>query len=315
MKCRKCSQQAAINMRQHKLALCRPHYLEWFTDQTERFIHKYRMFTRDERILVAVSGGKDSLALWDVLLKLGYHADGLYIDLGITGENLYSKTSLAKVDSFIAQRQNIRLLVMDVETLYGATIPAAADSTLRGRGRPCSVCGMVKRHIMNRVTREEHYDVLATGHNLDDEAAVLLGNTLTWQVDYLARQQPVLPASAEGLVRKVKPFFRFYERETAAYALLAGIDYVYDECPHAVGATSLYYKELLNRLEAERPGAKLQFFLNFLRAKEEGAFAKAEEHSPLALCPGCGQPTGVDGLCTFCRLWEQVRQRTSPLSD
>jgi len=63
-------------MRQHKLALCKPHYLEWFIEQTERFIKKYKMFTRDERVLVAVSGGKDSLALWDVLLKLGYQADG-----------------------------------------------------------------------------------------------------------------------------------------------------------------------------------------------------------------------------------------------
>ena len=70
-------------MRQHKLALCEVHYPEWFVAQTQRAVEKYRMFGPDDRVLVAVSGGKDSLSLWDVLLQLGYQADGLYIDLGI----------------------------------------------------------------------------------------------------------------------------------------------------------------------------------------------------------------------------------------
>jgi predicted PP-loop superfamily ATPase len=85
MKCRKCGEKASVNMRQHKLALCKEHYLEWVPEQTERFIKKYGMFSRDEKVLVAVSGGKDSLALWDILVKLGYQADGLYLGLGIDG--------------------------------------------------------------------------------------------------------------------------------------------------------------------------------------------------------------------------------------
>ena len=85
MRCRKCGQKAVINMRQHRLALCKEHYLEWLPEQAQRFIKKYHMFTPDNRLLVAVSGGKDSLALWDVLWRLGYQADGLYINLGIDG--------------------------------------------------------------------------------------------------------------------------------------------------------------------------------------------------------------------------------------
>ena len=61
MKCKKCGAKASVNMRQHKLALCKEHYLEWVPEQTERFIKKYEMFSRDEKILVAVSGGKQ---LW-----------------------------------------------------------------------------------------------------------------------------------------------------------------------------------------------------------------------------------------------------------
>ena len=310
MKCRKCCQPAVINMRHHKLALCGEHFPAWVREQTARFIQKYRMFTPDERVLVAVSGGKDSLSLWDVLLDLGYRADGLYIKLGIDGGVRYSDQSLEKIQAFAAKRPGLKLTVVDVPAELGAPIPLAAELTHRGRGRPCSICGMSRRHIMNRVAHDGGYDVLATGHNLDDEAATLLGNTLTWKVDYLARQHPALPASDDGLVRKVKPFFRFYERETAAYALVRGIDYIYDECPYAEGATSIYYKELLNRLEADRPGAKLQFVLDFLRAREQdGVFPPAETRPLLQRCPTCGQPTTNDGACTFCRTWERVRER------
>src|SRR3989304_2054531 len=83
MRCRKCGEPAVINMRHHKLSLCGEHYGEWFVAQTDRAIGKYDMFSREDRVLVAVSGGKDSLALWDVLLQLGYRTDGLYLGLGM----------------------------------------------------------------------------------------------------------------------------------------------------------------------------------------------------------------------------------------
>ena len=183
-----------------------------------------------------------------------------------------------------------------------------AARTTRGRGKPCAVCGLSKRHIMNRVAREEGYDVLATGHNLDDEAAVLFGNTLNWITGYLVRQGPVLEANRPGLVRKVKPLCRIYEREMAAYAVLRGIDYIYEECPHAVGSKQIYYKELLNKLEADRPGAKLSFYLSFSQAKDKGLFTpQADPDIPLLhTCPSCGQPTSAPGECAFCRMVTKV---------
>ena len=308
MKCRKCSQAAVFNMRQHKLALCEVHYPEWFVAQTERAIEKYRMFSPDDRVLVAVSGGKDSLALWDVLLNLGYRADGLYIDLGIGGDagysaGGYSAASRDKVKQFAAQRPEARFTVVDVKAEYGETLAEVARRVRRGRGKPCSVCGLIKRHVMNRVTRDGGYDVLATGHNLDDEVAVLFGNVLHWQTGYIARQAPVLPASGEGLARKVKPFCRLYERETAAYTLITDIDYIYDECPHAIGATSLRHKGILNRMEEESPGTKLQFYLGFLRVRKEGFFRAHAEGVELHPCSNCGQPTSAPEICAFCRLW------------
>lgn len=308
MKCRKCDARAVMNMRHHKLALCGEHYDEWFVKQTQRTIERYKMFDRKARVLVAVSGGKDSLALWDVLTRLGYHVDGLYIGLGIQGDVRYSDQSLEKVTAFAATLVHAKLHVVDIRETYGKTIPEIAREKMRGQGKPCAACGLTKRYVMNRLAVERGYDVLATGHNLDDEAAVLMQNTLHWQVGYLARQAPVLPAE-RGLVKKVKPFCRFYERETAAYALVRGIDYVYDECPHAVGNLTNFYKTLLNQLEATSPGAKLAFYLEFLKARERGLFQPFDEKTELDPCEVCGQPTSAPGRCAFCRMWDVGPER------
>ncbi len=301
-------------MRQHKLALCKDHYLEWVPEQVERHIKKYRMFTREEKILVAVSGGKDSLALWDILMRLGYRADGLYIGLGIEGSIDYSSESHRLAQKF-AHENNLTLRVVEVEEEVGQPIPVLSDLTNRGKGRPCSVCGLTKRHVMNRIARDFGYHVLATGHNLDDEAAVLFGNTLNWLGEYMLRQGPVLPESP-GLARKVKPLCRFYEREMTAYALLRNIEYMYEECPFAVGSKSIEYKELLNQLETGRPGAKLSFYLKFLDARENGLFASREViQTELNPCPNCGQPTSAPGLCSFCRLMERAQKSSAEMGE
>lgn len=307
MKCKTCGAKASVNMRQHKLALCSEHYLQWLPDQTQRFIEKYSMFSRQERILVAVSGGKDSLSLWDILNRLGYAADGLYIGLGIDGGVGYSAESRGYAQRF-ADSRGLQLHVVEMSEAHGHSIPELAQSNRRGQGRPCSVCGLSKRHVLNGAARDLGYNVLATGHNLDDEAAVLFGNTLQWSVDFMRRQGPVLSAES-GFVRKVKPLCRFYEREMAAYALLSGIEYIYDECPHSVGSTSLYYKDLLNQLETDRPGAKLAFYLRFLEAKATGSFSvPAEPGLTLFACVRCGQPTSNEGLCSFCRMIAKADQ-------
>ncbi len=341
MHCRKCKLNAVINMRHHKLALCGEHYADWFVAQTERAIEKYKMFTRDEPVLVAVSGGKDSLALWEVLLKLGYRADAMYMGLGINDGVPYSDQSLEKTLKFaepfgtvvvngkvttqssrnaetpaLASGASVAsqtapaithtptLHLIDIPDTYGKTIPEIAREKTRGHGKPCAACGLTKRYVMNRLAAERGYAALATGHNLDDEVAVLMQNTLRWQTGFLARQAPVLPAMSNRFARKVKPFVRFYERETAAYALVRGIDYIYDECPHAVGNLTNFYKTLLNQLEAHSPGTKLSFYLEFLRARRDGLFTQFNEAGSLHECESCGQPTSAPGRCAFCRMWD-----------
>ena len=298
MKCTKCRGAAVIELRRHNAAFCAPDFLEFFRNQVREAIRKYRMLVRDERVMVAVSGGKDSLALWDVLIEDGYDTTGLYLDLGIFE---YSVESRAKCETFAAAR-GVPLVISRVADEVGAPVPVIKQVTRRP---PCSGCGLSKRYLMNRVALEHGFPVVATGHNLDDEAATLFGSVMHWQTDALPRQSPALPSTHPRLVRRVKPLYRLSEHETASYAFLRKIDYIVEECPFAKGATSISHKEILNRMEETSPGAKHNFLFGFLE-KARPAFEKADG-VVLNECARCGQVTSGT-VCAFCKLSDQVKR-------
>lgn len=298
MKCTRCRQLATIELRRHNAAFCVADFLDFFRNQVREAIRRHRMFTRDERILVAVSGGKDSLALWDVLIDEGYDTTGVHLDLGI---DEYSAQSRAKCEAFAAAR-GVALVIRRVADEVGAPVPAIRHVTRRPA---CSGCGLSKRYLMNRTALELGYPVVATGHNLDDEAATLFGSVIHWRTDALPRQSPALPSTHPKLVRRVKPLYRLSERENAAYAFLRRIDYIVEECPFARGATSLVHKDILNRLEEASPGAKHNFLFGFLD-KARPAFERVEAVA-LAECTRCGQVT-IGAVCAFCKLADQVKR-------
>ncbi len=300
MKCRRCGGGAVIELRWHNAAFCAPDFLEFFRNQVREAIRRHRMFTPEEPVLVAVSGGKDSLALWDVLIEEGYRTAGLHLDLGIFD---YSAESRARCQAFAAAR-GATLVVRSVAEEVGAPVPVIKDVTRRP---PCSGCGLSKRYLMNKAALDLGFPVVATGHNLDDEAATLFGSVMHWQTDALPRQSPALPSTHPRLVRRVKPLYRLSERETAAYAFLRRIDYIVEECPFAKGATSIAYKEILNRMEDASPGAKHTFLFGFLE-KARPAFERVEA-VPLRECARCGQVT-TGTVCAFCKLSDQVKRAT-----
>ncbi len=83
MKCRVCRGPAVIDVRRHNANFCAEHFLRLCRDQVAKAIRRFDMLADGDRVLVAVSGGKDSLAVWDLLTELGYAADGFYLGLGI----------------------------------------------------------------------------------------------------------------------------------------------------------------------------------------------------------------------------------------
>ena len=273
MKCKICKATAVVALRSHNAAFCPDCYLKFFARQVEKGIEGQKLFTRDERILVALSGGKDSLALMLELSRQGYDVTGLHSDLGIPESS-----------------------------------PVAIPLVKERLNRPvCSACGKIKRQFFNKVALDEGFDALATGHNLDDEVARLFSNTLRWDTAYLSDQGPRLDGE-DGFARKVKPLWRLTEFETANYAFLMGIEHHYAPCPYSPGASFSTLKALLQRLEAAMPGRKLDFYQGFLaRARPVFAPREAEEGVDLAPCTRCGYPTSSGDMCGVCRIREALK--------
>lgn len=301
MKCTRCKEPAEVKLRAHNSAFCRACFLFFFQRRVARAIEHEKMFDRSSRILVAVSGGKDSLALWDVLVGEGYQTVGFHLALGIGG---YSARSRERCESFAAARG----LELSVHALADENL-AIPDIVSATRRPACSACGTIKRHYFDAAALELGCDVIATGHNLDDEAARLLGNVLHWQMEYLARQSPVMQPRHEKFVRKVKPLYLTSELETATYSFMRRIEYVVEECPNAAGASQLTYKAALDRLEDTSPGTKVGFVRDFVaRGMQAFAAPAPQTANGGGTCEGCGMPA-FGTLCSFCSLRNEVGRK------
>mgnify|MGYP000027957135 CR=1 FL=1 len=303
MKCKICKGKPVIYLRASNLALCEEHFIERFEKITYENINKFKMFKENEKILVAVSGGKDSLSLLYLLKKSNFNVYGLHINLGIE-ENDYSLKSEEYVKKF-SRNFDVKIYIYDLKKEKGKGITELVKE--KKNYKACSICGIVKRYIMNKFASDEKFDVIATGHNLDDEVSRLFGNIIFWQEGYLIHQDIVLEKE-NGLLKKVKPFAFFAEKETCLYAILNKIDYIKDECPYSLDAKTIFYKNILNKIEENSPGAKIRFYKGFFDVQKKYFRRVHKKYIDLLgeekKCKICGMPT-IKEICGFCRIFEK----------
>ncbi|WP_457613110.1 tRNA-5-methyluridine(54) 2-sulfurtransferase [Methanocaldococcus sp.] len=295
MKCRFCNSPSYVEIRYpKKINLCKEHFIEYFEDRVKKSIEKYKMLNKDEKILVAVSGGKDGhVAAW-ILKKLGYNIELFHINLGIRG---FSDESLRAVKA-LAEKLNTPLHVVDLKEITGKTIEDI-------KGKKCSICGITKRYLMNKFGYERGFDVIITGHNLDDEVSFILNNVLNWNIRYLAKHEPVLPAH-DKFLKKVKIFFEIDEYLILKYAEAEEIPFTTAKCKFAEGAITLKHRAYLNELEKERAGIKLQFLYGYM--KNRHLFKVEEEDFQFRECEVCGM-TSAGKICSFCRVWKLYKKK------
>jgi len=293
MLCRVCKDNAEVALRSHNVAFCRGHFLDFFYRRVEKTIKQFNMINKDEKVLVAISGGKDSLSLALCLKELGYNVSGYHIDLGFEG---FSDGVIGFVENFCKQ-YNINIKIERVSDFLGLPMNEVAKVMKRNS---CSVCGKVKRYMMNKIGLS--YDATATGHNLDDEVSTLFGNIAHWNIEYLARQYPRLESTG-SFARKIKPFVFCSEREIAIYAFFKGIEYINLPCPFSKGATSRYYKYSINMLERDMPATKVYFLKNFF--KNRSCFQVSDYK--LLPCRICGYPTTAE-ICSICRIKSKLEK-------
>ena len=300
MKCKVCKADSVVSLPSHNTSFCKEHFLKFFLKQVSQGIRKRKLLEPDDKILVALSGGKDSLGLMFALSELGYNVTGLHIDLGIFES---SRKARAVVEDFCKDK-GYPLKVVELEK-EGVPMPLIKKHIRRPI---CSICGKFKRHYFNKIALEDGFTALATGHNLDDEIARLFANTLRWDQAYLSDQGPVLPAE-NGFAKKVKPLFRVTEFESANFSFLSGIPYHHLPCPFSGGASFTGHKLLWRDLELRSPGSKRAFYKGFLDRGQPAfaAIAKEAKDFEVIPCVECGCPTSA-GTCNVCRIKAQLQK-------
>lgn len=283
MRCNKCKEQAIYE----NPALCKKHFIVHFEINVKNTISKFKLLNKKDRICVAASGGKDSVALLYLLKKLGYDIKALALDEGIKG---YRDKSLEFLKKFCKENK-IKLRIYSYEKEVGKTI-----DVLSKKYKPaCNVCGTFRRYLLDK--HAKGYDKIATGHNLDDEAQAVLMNILNAQTNIFARQGPITK-KIKGFIQKVKPFYFIKEKEVMIYAFLLGLNVDFEECPYSPDSFRAHVRDLLNEYEVKRPGTKLNVVNHYLKTRKE-------PEGELNECSECGAPCS-NVVCKACRLKKNI---------
>ena len=289
MRCVQCERPAIIG----QPARCKQHFIEGFEARVKETIARFGMVPEGARVAVACSGGKDSLTLLHLMRKWHDDVTAIVIDEGIAG---YREKTLKDLER-VAKGLGVPIIKESYEEYAGARLD---DILARHGGHPCTVCGVFRRHLIARASKG--FDVLATGHNLDDEAQTVLMNLLKGNTDVFPRGGPVTGVGAKGFTQRVKPLSFCTEKEVATYAWLHGFVSAFTECPNARQGYRWKVREALNRLEAKHPGVKRRILDRFL--EEKARFPPQPDALPA--CRECGAPTNRD-VCKACELLAKVR--------
>jgi uncharacterized protein (TIGR00269 family) len=309
--CDVCKRREAFFFRSYSgMNLCRKCFADSVEEKTRSTIAKYSMFKFDDRIAVAVSGGKDSVGLLHVLAKAGRRHPkaelvAVTVDEGIRG---YRDEAL-KIAAENCKEFGVEHRVVSFREMFGCTFDQMVKRLKESgevRVTPCAVCGVLRRKALNVTARKIGADKLATAHTLDDEVQTFLLNILHGDVSRIAKEKPLTDEVHPKLVPRAKPFCEIPERETALYAYVKGIRFQSNPCPYAIEALRNDARAMLNSVEEKHPGMKFTIFKSIEKIRP--ALEETAKKEGLGECVECGEPT-TEKVCRTCQLRKQIMQR------
>ncbi|MHB1440970.1 MAG: TIGR00269 family protein [Cuniculiplasma sp.] len=297
MKCARCDQIAVFESKPSHMALCRGHFMESVEKRFRTEIRKQVHFRNGNTTIgVAISGGKDSSVLLHLLWKTlnkkrNVILKAFTIDEGIEG---YRNAGLISAQNLCKE-----LRISHDTISFRDGFNTEMDKVVRNgnlEGSPCAYCGPMRRDLMNRMSEEFQADYVALGINLDDYSQSIMMNVLRGDYDKMLRMAPHRNL-VDGLVPRIIPLRKIYEKEVKLYAILAGIEHDMGWCPYSMEAQRNKVRDLLNRIEEESPGTKLAIegFLEKLQQAGIGENAATLTQK----CSICGNPSNGP-VCQGC---------------
>jgi len=287
--------------------LCVRCFCKTIEDKVRRTISKYEMLGPKDKIMVAVSGGKDSVTLLHILAKIEKAFPDVVLCAGTVDEGIRDyRDEALRIAEGNCRKLGVEHVVVSFKELFGYELDEIVE-LIRRRGEngltPCSYCGVLRRKALNIMAREAGVDKLVIAHSLDDETQTMLLNIVHGDPMRIARSKPVLDVIHPKLVQRVKPLCMVPEKEVVLYAYLKGIEFQCIPCPYAQTALRNDIRDMLNRMEHKHAGTLFTVF-NSIEKIRPALEAFAEEVK-LQDCRLCGEPT-VGDLCRPCQMLQEL---------
>jgi len=299
--CRRCrSSLADVYLPYTRQNLCSSCFQDFYVKRIRRTVEGFRMFKPNDRVGIAVSGGKDSAALIHALCKGFPNVDfvALHINLGIKNYSSHCKIKVEELTRLL----DVELHIFDLKEELGFSIDDFKMTFYKRK--ICSACGTVKRHVLEVLAERANTKILATGHNLDDIVATMLNNFFNGNWTQLVRLKPVLKPLMANQTLKVKPLIKSSENENLLYCLYSDVPFREVNCQNAHVEKRTKDREMLEYLSKDNPGFKYQMLKNFFKLIP--ILEEYLEKPKLMKCKFCGFPS-LGEICAFCKRVEMVK--------
>jgi uncharacterized protein (TIGR00269 family) len=304
MKCDRCENQAAYTRKYSGEKLCSQCFSRSIVKKTAKTISKYNMIQHDELVAVAVSGGKDSLALLKIINEMAsthsFKIIAITIDEGIPG---YRNEALEIVEK-VCKQLNVEHKVYSYKDLFELTLDEALELREGEKTTSCSICGTLRRRAMEYAAKDVGANVIATGHNLDDTLQTFVINMLSGDTTKIGWMDPDTSANT---LRKIKPFCEIYESEIVFYAFTNDMPFQSEPCPHMNEGIRTEIREFLNSLETQHSGIKNNFYQSILKVSQ---VVKNSSSKKRRKCQQCGNECTGE-TCSVCTTVLKLKENQS----
>ncbi len=295
MICDRCENPAVYTRKYSGQKLCSECFSNSIVRKTAKTISKYNMIQHNELVAVAVSGGKDSLVLLKIIHEMAtthnFRIKVITIDEGIPG---YRNEALEIVKKF-CDKLNVEYKIYSYKDLFELTLDDALELRENEKTSSCSICGTLRRRVIDFAAKDIGADVIATGHNLDDTLQTFVINMLSGDTNKIGWMDP---DTSTNTLRKIKPFSEIYESEIVFYAFTNNIPFQSEPCPHMNEGIRTEIREFLNSLESQHSGIKNNLYRSISKVSQ---IMKNSNYKQKTTCKKCGNKC-TGNVCSVCNM-------------